>query len=94
MSMSFPLYASYAQVAIFLSSLEQPFNNWTDRHVAQGFAWREGSVSFAVTDGGDCFVEILLNDDQSSIVSETIREIWVPLRYQYTAGLCFNFRRK
>lgn len=41
------LAISYNQVAVFLSTLKEPFNNWTDLHVKQGFAWRPGSVSFA-----------------------------------------------
>ena len=38
---------SYAQLAVFRSDLANPFNDWTEAHVAQGFAWRPGSVSFA-----------------------------------------------
>jgi hypothetical protein len=41
------LDVSYGQVAVFQSALQQPFNDWTNTHVAQGFAWRKGSVSFA-----------------------------------------------
>lgn len=41
------LDVSYGQIAVFQSALQQPFNDWTDAHVAQGFAWRPGSVSFA-----------------------------------------------
>jgi hypothetical protein len=40
------LEVTHNQLAVFSSSLENPFNHWTDRHVAQGFAWRPGSVSF------------------------------------------------
>lgn len=42
-----PIDVSYRQVAVFQAALPNPFNNWTDGHVAQGFAWRPGSVSFA-----------------------------------------------
>ena len=42
----FNLEVSYAQLAVFDSGLTAPFNDWTVEHVAQGFAWRTGSVSF------------------------------------------------
>ena len=45
-----PIEVSYGQIAVFQSSLERPFNDWTAVHVAQGFAWRRGSVSFATLD--------------------------------------------
>ena len=38
---------SYAQLAVFQSALAEPFNDWTDACLAQGFAWRPGSVSFS-----------------------------------------------
>ena len=40
------LHVSYSQLCIFCSSLDQPFNDWSERSYAQGFAWREGSCSF------------------------------------------------
>ena len=51
----------YSQVAVFDTHLELPFNDWTDVHVAQGFAWRHGSVSFmTLDDGGVMDVEVLI----------------------------------
>src|SRR4051812_41838500 len=35
-----------SQLAVFDADIENPFNDWTDIHVAQGFSWREGAVSF------------------------------------------------
>jgi hypothetical protein len=37
----------YGQIAVFDSRLDRPFNDWTDRHVKQGYTWRPGSVSFS-----------------------------------------------
>jgi hypothetical protein len=48
---TFSLEVSHAQVAVFDPRLAQPFNDWTDVHVAQGFAWRPGSVSFSTLEG-------------------------------------------
>jgi virulence-associated protein VapD len=43
----FDLFVSYSQVSVFTAGLDHPFNDWEQEHVDQGFAWREGSVSFA-----------------------------------------------
>lgn len=50
--MELEVIVSYAQLCVFDPSLEAPYNDWTEAHVAQGFSWRPGSVSFA-TDS-DC----------------------------------------
>jgi hypothetical protein len=42
------LAISHAQVCVFDPALATPFNDWSERHVQQGFSWRPGSVSFAV----------------------------------------------
>lgn len=47
---TFQVNVSYSQIAVFLEGMEQPFNDWTDKHVEQGFAWRPGSVSFRTLD--------------------------------------------
>jgi hypothetical protein len=43
---SFDIPITYSQIAVFNSNLENPFNDWSDDQVSQGFSWREGSVSF------------------------------------------------
>lgn len=40
------LSVSYAQITVFQASVAEPFNDWTQAHVNQGFAWRQDSVSF------------------------------------------------
>lgn len=42
----FDLDVSYSQIAVFNGNLDNPLNDWTDQHVAQGFSWRPESVSF------------------------------------------------
>jgi hypothetical protein len=44
------LDVTYSQIAVFHAGLQSPFNEWGDRHVAQGFSWRPGSVSFRTLD--------------------------------------------
>lgn len=70
---------SYGQLAVFLSSLRQPFNDWTDHHVSQGFAWRPGSVSFrTMAEAGRHAIEIDLVDHVGALHPEAVRVIEVP----------------
>ncbi|MBS7531576.1 competence protein [Hazenella sp. IB182353] len=68
---------SYSGLYVFNTEIEHPFNDWEDRHVDQGFSWREGSVSFGALSNWECEVmvsrkdSIMLNDD-------SIRSIIVP----------------
>lgn len=70
---------SHGQLAVFASSLHQPFNDWTDRHVGQGFAWRPGSVSFrSVVEAGQHLIEIVVADRLGAIHPDAVRAIEVP----------------
>jgi hypothetical protein len=70
---------SYGQFAVFASSLKQPFNDWTDQHVAQGFAWRPGSVSFrCMVEAGRHSIEIDVANRVGSVHPEAVRVIDVP----------------
>lgn len=70
---------SYSQLAVFASVLSQPFNDWTDYHVAQGFAWRPGSVSFrTMSEQGPHFVDIDVVDRLSPVHPNTVRAVEVP----------------
>jgi hypothetical protein len=73
------LNVSYGQLSVFLSSLVRPFNDWTDRHVAQGFAWRDGSVSFrTLEEAGPHAVSVDVVDYIGSVDSDAVRVIEVP----------------
>ena len=53
---------SYSQLCIFLSSLAQPFNDWSDRHFTQGFSWRNGSVSFkSIAESGEHKINLFVD---------------------------------
>lgn len=74
-----PIEVSYTQVCVFDSKLDDPFNDWTDDHVAQGFAWRPGSVSFGtIHSSGPLGIEVLLLDRPYSVSLEALRIISVP----------------
>jgi len=70
---------SYGQFAVFASSLTDPFNDWTDRHVAQGFAWRPGSVSFrTIVEGAQHSVDVEVVDALIPLHPEAVRVFEVP----------------
>jgi hypothetical protein len=45
-SATFCLELAWSQVSLFDANLKDPFNDWTEHHLLQGFSWRPGSVSF------------------------------------------------
>ena len=80
MKISFELDVSYSQISVFLSDVVNPFNIWSDGHVAQGFAWRPGSVSFkTMAEFGKHTVDVvLLEEDKYIVDNKAIRVIKVP----------------
>ena len=76
---TFPLDVSYAQIAVYATTLESPFNDWTDKHVAQGFAWRPGSVSFrTLEEAGQHSVTVAIAEHVGSVSADAVRVIDVP----------------
>lgn len=72
------LYVSYSQISIFKSGLEDPFNDWTDDHVEQGFSWRKESVSFkTLSEAGNVLLFIKI-EDRITIYDNCLRAIMVP----------------
>jgi len=61
--MLFEIDVSYCQVVVFAAHLQEPFSQWTDRHVAQGFAWRPGSASFRTFHDGPLSVSVVIASD-------------------------------
>jgi len=75
---TFSLEVIYAQVAVFDARMKYPFNDWSDAHVAQGFAWRPGSVSFATLEpAGELVVHVERSSNSADITNGT-RAISVP----------------
>lgn len=63
MSVRFQLDLAWSQVSLFEAGLADPFNDWTEGHLTQGFSWRPGSVSFKVpAKQGRCDVTVELID--------------------------------
>jgi Competence protein J (ComJ) len=75
---AFNLSVSYSQIAIFDGRMNNPFNDWTDTHVQQGFSWRPESVSFkTLAEYGTFKVEVVAIPAFKARF-DTIRAISVP----------------
>ena len=80
------IFVTYSQIAVFQTNLENPFNDWTDKHVLQGFSWRSNSVSFHTLDeDGEMRVKFQINNSFKKINKDTIRAIRVP--FETNSGL-------
>ncbi|WP_421696614.1 competence protein ComJ [Aestuariivirga sp.] len=79
MVISLRFEVSFGQLAVFAGALSQPFNDWTNQHVEQGFSWREGSVSFrTISEAGELFVVVNVVDQLENVNPSAIRIIEVP----------------
>jgi hypothetical protein len=75
---TFDLSILYSTIAVFTAGLDHPFNDWTDRHVKQGFSWREESVSFStLRDYGVAKVQVVMAG-AVEIAPDVSRAILVP----------------
>lgn len=77
MTMKFSLEISYNQLSVFDATLESPFNDWEDAHVRQGFAWRDGSVAFGMTENAETDIDVS-TIDAISVDPGSVRAIIVP----------------
>lgn len=79
---SFETEIFYSQIALFQYGLDNPFNDWNETHVNQGFSWREGSVSFGtLSSDGDCKITVRLTK-KIEIDDDIIRAIVVPFKVE------------
>ncbi len=71
-------------LAVFDRALDNPFNDWTRAHMAQGFTWRAGSVSFLTLESeGALAVDLLIGTDRP-VREDAVRAIQVP----FSVGAC------
>ena len=75
---NFALDISYSQLVVFQKGIENPFNDWEDTHVNQGFAWRPGSVSFGSLLADEESLIQINTKSQVGISKNSIRAIVVP----------------
>lgn len=77
------LMVAYSTISVYDTEIESPYNQWTDRLIQQGFAWRKGSVSFATIGSTLVNLEIFLSE-RAEVLPITQRAIVVP----FTIGAC------
>lgn len=79
------LSVDYGQILVHHEGHPNPGRLWTDAHVAQGFAWAEGAVSFGVPDhDGLCRLRVSLAD----AVSMDPQALWaVQVPFDVTGSL-------
>ncbi|MCM3747251.1 competence protein ComJ [Paenibacillus pasadenensis] len=73
------LLISYSQIAVYRSGLQHPYSDWTEEHIQQGFAWRDGSVSFSTLDDIRSRVEVSTGTERPPLTG-CIRAIAVPFQ--------------
>jgi len=79
MAAEFQLSLPYSQVAVFRADLENPFSDWTDENVRQGFVWREESVSFrTLAEDAEHLIRVDVLDCLPDLNPRTVRAIEVP----------------
>ena len=76
--MELEITVSYAQLCVFDPAIEAPYNDWTDAHVAQGFSWRPGSVSFATDGDGSPIVVHVTSAEGPPVLFDANSAIRVP----------------
>ena len=60
----FAVTVDYGQILVFVRGLPRPGLLWTPDHVAQGFAWAPGIVSFGVPDhDGESLIQVKVASD-------------------------------
>lgn len=85
--MDFLVTILYSQISIY-DDPAPDFPKWTEEHVAQGFAWRPGHVSFGVPDhNGQCRVIIKTADKFDELKDKDFRVIRVPIELTSSAWL-------
>lgn len=77
MNKQFEIDVTYGQLAVFQAGLVNPFNDWTDDHVNQGFTWRDGSVSFGAL-SGDGYSQVHVKTTDIVAIDDAVRAIIVP----------------
>lgn len=70
---------SYSQLCVFSSTLDHPFNEWSERHFTQGFAWRDCSASFlTLLEDGHCEVGVYVDEPVGELGVDVVRAFKVP----------------
>lgn len=70
---TFDLTIYYAQIMVYLPTVDRPGLLWTKEHTAQGFAWHPGIVSFGISSADrDCLIQV----DVASKITVSSESLW------------------
>ena len=72
------LLISYSQLAVYNSGSDQPFPDWSDEDLAQGYACQQGSVAFSTMEDALCTVEMISASGRPEAEGEATLCITVP----------------
>lgn len=81
MEAKFNLDISYTQIAIFDRKMKNPFNDWEQKHVDQGFSWRKKSISFQTLDNDNTSVKVEFVEKYKKLEVGCKRAISVPFHF-------------
>ncbi len=72
------LEVSYKQISIFIYGLDNPFNDWSQINIKQGFTYRSESIGImTLNDDGPIHVNV---DTSLNIVPESVRILVLPFK--------------
>lgn len=71
------LEVSYGQISVFDAATSTPFSLWEDRHVHQGFTWREGAVGFRTMAENGPF-HVTLTEGSTGVSESSVLLVDVP----------------
>ncbi|MGU3473598.1 competence protein ComJ [Paenibacillus sp. D51F] len=73
------IVVSYSQVCVYPAGTKEPFPEWTDEEVGQGFAWKNRSISsFEAMDDSRCNVAVAVEEGEPEAAAGSVRSILVP----------------
>lgn len=80
MDMNIELPVFYSQMSVFLSGMNDPYNEWLNHHVKQGFSYREGSISFIIPKSVKVINLVVERRNEMSDDGDCYTSIVVPFR--------------
>jgi hypothetical protein len=89
MKLKFETNIAYNQFAVCQSGIEQPFNDWQEKEINQGFSWRAESVCFSTLENGraDFEVHVFESLQLSTFSDDALRIIQVPFSVLTNTGI-------
>ncbi|MEZ2416587.1 competence protein ComJ [Luteibacter sp. RCC_6_2] len=76
------------QIVVCWAAMDSPFSAWSERQIAQGFAWRPGSASFRLhQEDGLHHIQVTRVRGYQLMASDAVRVIEVPFLLPMVNGI-------